>query len=97
VQTYSDGTQVAWIEQPAPGSSAEAEHPAPNLTLPAAATAGYPSSSAPSVTATVNAASSPGASKTAATTGIILGGVGVVLGAAALVLTLVRGRRADRA
>jgi uncharacterized protein YcnI len=31
IQIYSDGTQVAWIEQPAPGSGAEPEHPAPNI------------------------------------------------------------------
>jgi uncharacterized protein len=37
IQTYSDGTQVAWIETPAPGSSAEPEHPAPVLSLAAAA------------------------------------------------------------
>ena len=100
VQSYSDGTQVAWIEQPAPGSSAEAEHPAPTLTLPAAAaTTENPSSSAPSASATVTtqASSSSGANKAAATTGIILGAVGVALGAAALVLTIVRGRRTDRA
>ena len=100
VQTYSDGTQVAWIEQPAPGSNAEAEHPAPTLTLPAAAaTTGNPSSSAPSASATVTtqASSTSGASKTAATTGIILGAVGVALGAAALILTIVRGRHTDRA
>ena len=29
IQTYSDGTVVKWIESPAPGSSAEPDHPAP--------------------------------------------------------------------
>src|SRR6185312_5523285 len=38
IQTYSDGSQVAWIETPAPGSSAEPEHPAPVLSLAAAVT-----------------------------------------------------------
>ena len=38
IQTYSDGKQVAWIEQPAPGSNAEPEHPAPTLQLAAAPT-----------------------------------------------------------
>jgi uncharacterized protein YcnI len=33
VQTYSDGSQVAWIDVPAPGSTAEPEHPAPTLAL----------------------------------------------------------------
>jgi uncharacterized protein len=99
VQTYSDGTQVAWIEQPAPDSNAEVEHPAPALTLPAGAATGNPSSSAPLATATgtTQASSSSGASKTVATTGIILGAVGVALGAAALVVTIVRGRHTDRA
>lgn len=33
IQTYSDGSSVSWIEEPAPGSSVESEHPAPVLTL----------------------------------------------------------------
>ncbi|MDQ1739521.1 MAG: hypothetical protein QOE53_1173 [Pseudonocardiales bacterium] len=33
IQTYSDGRSVSWIEEPAPGSSVEPEHPAPVLTL----------------------------------------------------------------
>jgi uncharacterized protein len=36
VQTYSDGSVVRWIETPAPGSTAEPEHPAPTLSLSAA-------------------------------------------------------------
>ena len=93
IQSYSDGKQVAWIEQPAQGSNAEPDHPAPVLHLPAANT-GKASSSAPSATATVTAQtpSSSGASKTAATVGIILGAVGVVLAVAALALTIARGR-----
>lgn len=35
VQTYSDGTEVAWIQEPA-ADGAEPEHPAPSLTLAAA-------------------------------------------------------------
>jgi periplasmic copper chaperone A len=77
IQTYSDGSQVAWIETPAPGSSAEPEHPAPVLSLAAA----------------TGAASTPGASKAAATTGIVLGAIGVVLGAAALAVALMRRRQ----
>lgn len=37
LQTYSDGSVVAWNEQPAPGSSAAPEHPKPALTLAATA------------------------------------------------------------
>ena len=93
VQTYSDGSQVAWIETPAPGSSAEPEHPAPVLSLTAgsATTSG---SAAPSVAATP-AASAHGASKGAAATGIVLGAAGVLLGAAALAVALMR-RRSTR-
>jgi uncharacterized protein len=86
IQTYSDGTQVAWIEQPAQGSSAEPEHPAPTLHLPAAGAGS-------STTGTSGkAGSNNSASEGAAITGIVLGAVGVVLGAAALLLTLRRGR-----
>jgi periplasmic copper chaperone A len=101
IQSYSDGKQVAWIEQRAPGSTAEPDHPAPVLHLPAAsgsAASGSASSPATGSTPTVSAApaatSNKGASKAAATTGIVLGGIGVALGAAALVLTLRRRRPA---
>ncbi|HZE50377.1 MAG TPA: YcnI family protein [Jatrophihabitantaceae bacterium] len=36
IQTYSDGSQVDWTEVPAPGSTAEPEHPAPSLKLTSA-------------------------------------------------------------
>lgn len=104
IQTYSDKSQVAWIEVPAAGSTDEPEHPAPMLKLgPAvaatgAAATGAPSSAGPSSAGTATspstaAAASSAASKGAATTGIVLGAVGLVLGAAALALTLMRGRR----
>jgi uncharacterized protein YcnI len=93
IQTYSDGKQVDWIEQPAPGSTAEPEHPAPTLHLAAGGSstgaAEAVSGSQPAVTATAKR----GVSTAAATTGIVLGAVGVLLGAAALALVLVRGRR----
>jgi uncharacterized protein YcnI len=38
IQTYSDGTVVKWIEQAAPGSKTEPDHPAPTLKIAAAAT-----------------------------------------------------------
>lgn len=38
LQTYSDGTTVAWNETAAPGSNVEPEHPKPMLTLQAATT-----------------------------------------------------------
>jgi uncharacterized protein YcnI len=97
IQTYSDQSIVSWIEQAAPGSSAEPNHPAPVLTLTASATSATTSNSAPSPSPTVTAAATnrstddghDGGDATA-TTGLILGIVGVVLGAAALLLALRR-------
>lgn len=90
VQSYSDGTVVSWIEVPAAGSSAEPEHPAPSVTLAPAAGTG-------TAARTATAASSPRrsseASAGAATAGIVLGAIGVVLGAAALAVTTSQRRR----
>jgi uncharacterized protein len=91
VQLYSDGSTVSWIEEPAPGSSTEPEHPAPVLALAGSSnsgSAGSGSADRPSVTA----GSTDAASKSAATTGIVLGAIGVLLGAAALALVLLRRR-----
>jgi uncharacterized protein len=103
IQSYSDGKQVAWIEQPAAGSNAQPEHPAPTLHLPAASGSGASTAagSASNGGASVTATSSKGASQGAAITGIVLGAVGVALGAAALLLVLRRersraGTRPDR-
>jgi len=94
VQQYSDGSTVSWIEQPAPGSSTEPEHPAPVLSLAGSSGSGQAQSGpAPSGSAVaVTGDSSDPASKSAATTGIVLGAIGVLLGAAALVLALLRRR-----
>jgi uncharacterized protein len=95
IQSYSDGKQVAWIEQPAQGSNAEPEHPAPVLHLPAASGSGAtPAGSASNGGTAVTATSSKGASQGAAITGIVLGAIGVALGAAALLLVLRRSRAA---
>ncbi|MBV9593038.1 MAG: YcnI family protein [Actinobacteria bacterium] len=51
IQTYSDGSEVDWIETPAPGSSAEPDHPAPVLSLASSTTS--PSSSSNHNTAAV--------------------------------------------
>jgi len=87
VQQYSDGSTVSWIEQPAPGSNAEPEHPAPVLTLAGSAPAADATGSSAAGT---DAAGKDAASKGAATTGIVLGAVGALLGAAALALVLFR-------
>jgi uncharacterized protein YcnI len=82
IQIYSDKSVVSWIDQAAPGSTAEPEHPAPTLTLPAG------SSSAPTVAA---AAGTSYASNGKATTGLVFGIVGLLLGASALALVVLRG------
>jgi len=96
IQTYSDGKVVSWIQEPAPGSTAQPDFPAPVLQLAADTTATPTASASASPAASVSAtpaASTSGASKGAATTGIVLGILGVVLGGVALLLTLRRGRR----
>lgn len=96
IQTYSDKSVVSWIEEPAPGSSAEPDHPAPTLQLAAATSTGTtPSSTASDATAgpapTVTATSSSDSSSGKATTGLVLGTIGIVLGGLALALVLLRG------
>lgn len=81
IQTYSDGSVVKWIESPAPGSTAEPEHPAPVLTLGAAP-----------VTTHTAAPASKGSSSTGAT---VLAVVALVVAAGALGLAFVS--RAKRA
>jgi uncharacterized protein YcnI len=97
-QTYSDGTVVRW-DQPIPASGEEPEHPAPVLDVTAAAAAtgtaatpGTDASSAPAGNATSTAAS-------AAPDPVArwLGGAGLVLGLAAVVLTLATRRGLGRA
>jgi uncharacterized protein YcnI len=62
IQTYSDGKQVAWIEEPVNG--AEPEHPAPVLTLAPAAAEGGATPSAPAPTG-----SAPGTASASDTAG----------------------------
>lgn len=102
IQSYSDNTSVSWIEEPAPGSSVEPEHPAPELKLAAASSGSQPagSSSATASSATASSAqassaqsSSPSSSSSSngnATVGVVLGVIGILLGAAALALALRR-------
>lgn len=77
LQKYDDGSVVSWIETPAPGSTAEPEHPAPELTLGAAATA----SAAPKA-----AASGSGSSTTGP---VVLSVIALVVAAAALGVAVV--------
>jgi uncharacterized protein len=79
IQVYSDGSQVDWIDVPAPGSSVEPEHPAPVLQL-----APPGSSSSPMVTASLAAAPAAKSSQTAplvvAVIALILAAVAAALG-----------------
>ena len=88
VQTYSDGTVVRWIDEPAAGG-AEPEHPAPVLNLaPAAATGATAPATAPA--AAPAAAGGDG-------DGTPWGVAGTALGVIALLLGLLAYRRAGRA
>ncbi len=96
IQTYDDGTETAWIEESVEGQP-EPEHPAPVLTLTAAADT--PSSSDTSVAPTVTTAStastanesaagttstsSSDSSKGLAIAGIVLGALALILAGAA--------------
>lgn len=90
LQTYSDGSVVKWIEVPAPGSTAEPEHPAPTLTLqPAAGSA----SAAPSAASTGDDAASTSSSDTGP---VVLSIVALVIAAAALGVAIVSRARSRR-
>jgi uncharacterized protein YcnI len=82
IQTYSDNTVVSWIDQAAPGSSTELEHPAPELRLAAAGSGSQPAG------ASSSGAHSSGSGK--ATAGVVLGVIGILLGGVALALALLR-------
>lgn len=86
IQTYSDGREVDWIETSAAGSSAEPEHPAPVLHLAAPADDG--TSATPSVA--VARSNDTSGSSGLAVTGVVLGGVAVLLALAALGVVLRR-------
>jgi uncharacterized protein len=91
VQTYDDGTVVNW-NQPTPASGEEPEHPAPTLTLAAATEAGGAAAPA-SATATTSPDTSPvaqtsstdGTARALGTAGLVVGVLGLLAGAIALV------------
>ncbi|HTZ44601.1 MAG TPA: YcnI family protein [Jatrophihabitans sp.] len=97
VQQYSDGSTVSWIEESAPGSTTEPDHPAPVLKLAADSAAGPSGQVTATAAPAAGGSSTDGASKGAATTGIVLGAIGAVLGVVALGLVLLRGRGARSA
>lgn len=85
LQTYSDGTRVDWIEQAAPGSTTEPDHPAPTLALAAATDGSDHHSSDPAQPA---ASSSDGSgSSTLAIVSLVVAGVALLVGGASLAFT----------
>jgi uncharacterized protein YcnI len=87
VQSYSDGTEAAWIE-PTVAGQPEPEHPAPVLSLSGAAADG--SGETASGTA---AAAAEGGSDTTATVALVLAVLGLLAGLAGLFLGLSARRR----
>jgi uncharacterized protein YcnI len=95
LQTYSDGTLVSWIEDPPAAGAAEPDHPAPILTLIAAAdgtaatipTATGTASTAPaSVPSDVATTSDVNSAKTVSYVAIGIGAVGLILALGAFAL-----------
>ena len=84
VQTYSDGTETAWIDPTVEGQP-EPDHPAPTLTV------GASSSSAADGGSSAASSSSDGSST--GTVALILSIVALLLGVAGVVLGLRAGRR----
>ena len=80
LQTYSNGKVVRWVEQAAPGSNSEPDHPAPTLAIGAS---------------TDTAQSDDGDDGGDSNSGTILGIVGIALGATALALALRVSRRSS--
>jgi periplasmic copper chaperone A len=89
LQTYSDGSIVRWIDEPAADGS-EVDHPAPVLKLTPAAATGAAAPAAVAGPATTDTSDDSG------NTGIALGITGIVLGLAGLVLGLLAYRRSAR-
>jgi uncharacterized protein YcnI len=88
VQSYSDGSEAAWIE-PAVEGQPEPAHPAPVLSLSGSATGGHGSTDA----ATTATAGGDGGSDTTATVALVLAVLGLLAGLAGLFLGLAARRR----
>jgi periplasmic copper chaperone A len=80
IQTYSNGDVVRWI------GAADSEHPAPHVTVTAAA-AGSSGSAVPAAPAVPARPADGGGSDTIGVIALIVGGIGLVAAAAALVIT----------
>lgn len=90
IQTYSDGSVVKW-DEPTEAGAAEPEHPAPVLTINAAATSAA-TSSAPSVVAAPQASSDSNDSDS----GVWFGVGGLAVGVVALLVALYAVTRRSR-
>jgi uncharacterized protein YcnI len=90
VQTYSDGTVVQWNE-PTPAGGKEPEHPAPTLKLAAATDPPAPSAHDPGTPVAETTATGSGDESDSLARW--MGGAGLALGAAALVIALLSTRR----
>jgi uncharacterized protein YcnI len=90
VQSYSDGSEAAWIE-PAVEGQPEPAHPAPVLSLSGAATHGHGTSTDAGTTTSATAADD--GSDTKATVALVLAVVGLLAGLAGLFLGLAARRR----
>ena len=81
IQQYSDRSTVSWIEEPAPGSTAEPQHPAPTLSLAPASSNGDAAAGATSATSGTSGTSASGGSS-GGTSGVAV--VALVVGILAL-------------
>ncbi|MGY2079945.1 YcnI family copper-binding membrane protein [Modestobacter sp. SYSU DS0657] len=88
VQTYSDGTEAAWIE-PAVEGQPEPEHPAPVLSLAADGNAGHGETADPGTTTAAEDDGGDGLAVTA----LVLGALGLLAGLGGLGLGLAARRR----
>jgi len=102
IQTYSNGQQTKWIETTPPGGQ-EPENPAPELTLTAGSAETPTTSSTPTTAGNANnggqalpkniaTKSDVDSAKNTAIVGIVIGALGVILAAIALVLSARKGR-----
>ena len=95
IQTYSDGTTANWVEESS--GSTEPEHPAPTLALTDAQTNSNSGGSGANQAAGDNGNSGADNADGNGTgvTGIVLGGLGLLAGAAALVLVFGNRKRVN--
>lgn len=93
IQTYTDGSVVNW-DQIQQAGQAEPDHPAPSFTTTPADDASPAPSATPVAQGAGTATPASQTSDAAGTWGLILGAIGVILGAAALGLVL-SGRRKE--